>query len=348
MIAVDGEAARELGRIARERWRCSTKKEIPAARAKHDPWPVELKPDLEDIDVAISCTAPECEPHAEAREIEALYLDIIARARHYIYIENQYFTAYKIGEALAARLAAPRGPEVVVVTRLLSQGWLEEYTMGVLRTKLIERLREADSENRFHVYYPHMPGLTDGTCIDVHSKMMAVDDQWLRIGSANLANRSMGLDTECDIAIEALGNADIARVIRQFRDRLLAEHLGLEAETVAREIKAQGSIHGAIEALRIEGRTLKPLTNLENYSDAVISMAEMTDPERAVGLDQLMAQFSFGAEFHKPPRALQKLGVAVAVAVGATAIARFTPLRRLLTIRKSETVLERFLKKLRR
>ena len=37
----------------------------------------------------------------------------------------------------------------------------------------------------------------------MHSKVMIIDDRFLRVGSANLNNRSMGTDTECDLAIEA-------------------------------------------------------------------------------------------------------------------------------------------------
>ena len=119
-------------------------------------------------------------PRAEApavREVERLYLDMIASARRAIYIENQYFTSPRIAEALAKRLAEPDGPEIVLVLRLLSHGWLEEPTMHVLRTRLLKRLQEADRYGRFHVYYPHMPGLAEGCCLDVHSKMMIVDDQ---------------------------------------------------------------------------------------------------------------------------------------------------------------------------
>src|SRR4029434_5690692 len=108
-------------------------------------------------------------PHKGKRQVEALYLDMIDRARRYIYIENQYFTAHSIGDALEARLREPGGPEIVVVTRLLSHGWLEEYTVGVLRRKLIQRLQPADQEGRFRVLYPAMPGLAEGTCIDLHS-----------------------------------------------------------------------------------------------------------------------------------------------------------------------------------
>jgi phosphatidylserine/phosphatidylglycerophosphate/cardiolipin synthase-like enzyme len=47
---------------------------------------------------------------------------------------------------------------------------------------------------------------------------MVVDDEWLRIGSANINNRSMGVDTECDLAIEAAGRSDVVHAIRTFRN----------------------------------------------------------------------------------------------------------------------------------
>src|SRR4030095_6517916 len=130
----------------------------------------------------------------------------------------------------------------------------------------------------------HIYVLAEGTCIDVHSKMMAVDDEWLRVGSANINNRSMGVDTECDLAIEAAGRTDTARAIRGFRDRLLAEHLGVKQDDVEQATATQNSIAGAIEKLARPRRTLKRL-EVEHYDDITLSLAEMTDPEQAVGLD---------------------------------------------------------------
>ena len=269
-----------------------------------DRWPAELEPAVKDVPVAIAVTAPESPPHNGTREVENLYLDMIARAKRYIYIENQYFTSHSIGAALEQRLREPGGPEIVVVTRLLSHGWLEEYTMGVLRSKLVQRLRAADGEGRFSVLYPAMPGLAEGTCIDLHSKMMAVDDEWLRIGSANINNRSMGVDTECDLAIEAAGRADVTRAIRSFRNNLLAEHLGVTSEEVARQLELTGTIGRTVDALRSSLRTLAPL-EVEPYSDVTLSLAELADPEQAVGVDKLMAMFSFGAQFHHPARCVK-------------------------------------------
>ena len=220
------------------------------------------------------------------------YLDAIARARDYIYIENQYFTSDAIGKALERRLAEASGPEIVVVTRLLSHGWLEEMTMHVLRERIVRRLRAADRHGRFHVYYPHIDGLAAGTCIDVHSKIMIADDAFLRIGSANLNNRSMGLDTECDLALEARGRQDVAQTIRRFRDRLLAEHAGVPLERASAACDRHASLAAAIAALGTASRELRPLTATHDLSDAVIDAISVTDPERPVALDELVAEFA--------------------------------------------------------
>ena len=120
MAAVDGEAAGVLAQLVRERWRRATHRVIPPTRKRdrHDPWPPTLEPDLSNVRVAISRTMPEGSATGEVREIERLYLDMIAAAKRHIYIENQYFTSHTIGAALAARLAEPDSPEIVLVTRL--------------------------------------------------------------------------------------------------------------------------------------------------------------------------------------------------------------------------------------
>jgi uncharacterized membrane protein YdjX (TVP38/TMEM64 family) len=55
---------------------------------------------------------------------------------------------------------------------------------------------------RLFICYPFLEGLAEDQQLKVHSKVMVTDDHWLRVGSSNLTNRSMGLDTECDILLE--------------------------------------------------------------------------------------------------------------------------------------------------
>src|SRR5262249_41933730 len=207
----------KAGGTRRQRWQRWRARRLARDPIALDLWPRDLEVNAEKCDVAIARTRASGLGDPGTREVEALYLDMIAAARKCIYVENQYFTADKVAAALAIRLEEANGPEVIIVLRELSHGWLEELTMQTLRTKLVEHLRAADRHRRLRVYTPYVAGLKPGTCIDVHAKLMIVDDFWARIGSANLANRSMGLDTECDLTIESTGRADLASAIASLR-----------------------------------------------------------------------------------------------------------------------------------
>jgi phosphatidylserine/phosphatidylglycerophosphate/cardiolipin synthase-like enzyme/uncharacterized membrane protein YdjX (TVP38/TMEM64 family) len=330
MMAIDGEAAKVLGQIARKRWKEATGETLAPTDVHAQVWPEELEPDIRNVEVAIACTYPGRQPADAVRDVEALYLDMIARAQRYIYIENQYFTAHKIGAALAARLREPDGPQIVLVTRLLSHGWLEEMTMEVLRTKLIRDLRAADRHGRFQVYYPDIAGLAEGTCIDVHSKLMIVDDEWLRLGSANLSNRSMGLDTECDVVVEARGDLRVAQSIRAFRDGLIAEHTGATSAQVAPALEHHGLIRG-IDLLGSPSRALRPVPEVDKWSDAMINTVALADPERPVSVDALVEQFAPEVEVHRAKPIWKKAGVAVLALLALALAWRYTPLADLVT-----------------
>jgi phospholipase D1/2 len=251
---------------------------------------------------------------------------MIASARHTLYIENQYFTAPRLAAALEKRLAEPDGPEIVLVLRLLSHGWLEEHTMHVLRTKLIQRLQRADAHKRFRVYYPHIPGLADGCCLDVHSKLMIADDALLRIGSSNLCNRSMSVDTECDVVVEARGRAPVAAAIRDFRARLVAEHLGVPPAAVGRELAASGSLRATIDALAGEGRTLKPLADLPHWPEAIVNVAAVADPEEPIALQALLDEREILTSESSAHPAWGQLVALFALIAGLTMLWRYGPL----------------------
>src|SRR5258708_5156322 len=154
MIAVDGEAVDPLVSVMRERWRGATDEDFKPVKADTDPWPDIMPVHVENARVAVSLTAPPTGSSAGVKQVEALYLDMIMAARRYIYIENQYFTSEVIGEALKARLAEPGGPEIVVVTRLLSHGWLQEKTMSPPRPQPGGRPPAAHQKGRLP---PHLP-----------------------------------------------------------------------------------------------------------------------------------------------------------------------------------------------
>ncbi|MGH8666546.1 MAG: VTT domain-containing protein [Burkholderiales bacterium] len=333
MACVDGEAAAALAQTVRARWRAATHERLQPVAASPDPWPDAIVPDMTDVHFGLACTAPPINGARPVHHVERLYLDMIARARRSIYIENQYFTSQKIADALAARLAEPDGPEIVLVTRLLSHGWLEEVTMQLLRSRHVEALRKADAHQRFYACYPHVGGLAPGTCIDAHSKLMVVDDEWLRVGSANLSNRSMGVDTECDIVIQADGEPRVRAGIRHFRNRLLAEHLGADPEGVQKTIDAAGSMRAAIEQLGSADRTLARL-EAELPSDAAVGAASLADMEKPVSLETLAAQLApeLDSALDEPVRfPWGKLLIGAAIVGLLTAAWRFSPLAHVFT-----------------
>lgn len=350
MMMVEGKAAHALGDLARARWQDATGQVLHPVgttrahfwsrrRLQQTPpratWPAEIPAQVTGVAVAIARTMPAVAGHDGIREVEALYLAMIAAARQRIYIENQYFTCDKLGAALARRLAEHDGPEVIVVLRQLSHGWLEELTMQTLRTRLIKQLRAADRHERLRVYYPYIEGLEPGTCIDVHSKMIIVDENQVRIGSANLANRSMGLDSECDLTLEARGRPEVAEQIACLRTALLGEHLGVPAQQVSAAMAQHGSLRAAIDALQNPRRTLKPLEESEDVSAALLEVISVADPERPVGLNDLVKLFSPRLEAQTPQRSRWgKLLIGVLIIAGLTALWHFTPLNQLLEPRR--------------
>jgi phosphatidylserine/phosphatidylglycerophosphate/cardiolipin synthase-like enzyme len=89
---------------------------------------------------------------------------------------------------------------------------------------------------------------------------MVVDDEVLHVGSSNMNNRSMRLDTECDVTIDAglEGNAQAAVGIARIRTGLLAEHLDVSADRIDDVFAKTGSLIRTIDSLRSPGRSLVP------------------------------------------------------------------------------------------
>jgi phosphatidylserine/phosphatidylglycerophosphate/cardiolipin synthase-like enzyme/uncharacterized membrane protein YdjX (TVP38/TMEM64 family) len=334
-MAVSGPAAAALGDLVRERWYRATGHQLqPPATKDYDPWPPELSADMENVRVGISRTESAHEERKEIREVENLYRDAIAAARRYIYIENQYFTSETIAEALAARLQEEDGPEVVMVLPRQCPGWLEESTMGALRSRLVLRLRKKDPHGRLRVCYPIVPELGEEHII-VHAKLMVVDDTLVRVGSANLSNRSMGSDSECDLAIEALGEDRIEKAIATFRNQLLAEHLGVSTDAVADRLSTRQSLIEMVDGLGDSERTLVPLEVEDpEWSEKVLPASAVFDPERPVSPEKLLEEF-VPEDVRKPGKhALLRLGLILLVLLALSAAWRWTALGEWLSVER--------------
>ena len=198
--------------------------------------------------------------------------------------------------------------------------------MSVLRARLLRRLRAADHFGRLRVYYPTVPDLGDG-CINVHSKVLVVDDSLVRVGSSNAANRSMGLDTECDLTIEAAGDARIGHAIAHFRDRLLGEHLGVAAEQVAEIVATKQSLIAAVESFSASERRLEPLDGeVPTWHDRLLPDGKILDPERPIAPEKLIEPYIPEDNRQLGGRRLMRSALFLLMLVGLAAAWRWTSL----------------------
>ena len=280
-MLIEGEAARALADLGRQRWEIAGGGRLaPCAPHEGSAWPPRLSAEFRDVEIGIARTRAAYRGKCEVHEIETLFVEHIARARHFIYAESQYFASRRIAEAIAERLERPDPPEIVLINPATAEGWLEQAAMDGARVRLLHAIGERDPASRFRVFIPYTSG---GTGIYVHAKLMIVDDEVLRIGSANMNNRSMGLDSECDVFIDAArpGNAHAMPAIRRLRIALLAEHCGIEPDEVERLLALHGTMAAMIEAAPRRGKVLEPF-RLRELTDAEKAVADhaLLDPER--------------------------------------------------------------------
>jgi phosphatidylserine/phosphatidylglycerophosphate/cardiolipin synthase-like enzyme len=231
------------------------------------------------------------------REIRHLFTEALSSAERLVYIESQYVTSRAMTHALIERFKDRSRPtlEVVIFMPARLEGRMEKATIAPPQYLVLSALTQTAKEHghSFGVFAPLAPIQTrtntqtrEITCPTyVHSKLMIVDDRFLTIGSANATNRSMGLDSELNLAWDcAMDNGELERGIRALRVSLLTEHVRLSAEQAMTE---HFEPKGLCEKLRAwTRRETPPLMELcfdgtseQNLIDDLL--ASLGDPERA-------------------------------------------------------------------
>jgi phospholipase D1/2 len=287
-LMMQGEASKELGKLARQRWHTATRKKLKPPTHFEAAWPDDIEPHIQNTTIGISRTEPPYGNNEGVFEIKNLFADIIASAKKWLYIESQYLTSSSTQQELAKRLADPNCPEILIAVPLQCSGWLEKSTMGVIRARLLSDLTRADRFHKLRVCYP----VVEEAAVMVHSKVMIADNDILSIGSANLSNRSMGLDTECNIAVEAAGSVDVQNAIGKIRNELLAEHLGMKVEEVESFLEKNNSLIELIESKKEMRRHLEIYAPDElQLVPSALGDADLVDPEQPIDLERWVVDF---------------------------------------------------------
>ncbi len=163
----------------------------------------------------------------------------------------------------------------------------------------------------------------------IHSKVMIVDDRLLRIGSANLNNRSMGTDTECDLVVEAASERRAPRITRDSQyiaRRALRQRCRRE---VAAALARTGSLVRVADELTRKGHRLLPIEDGEPELAELSSYLEsLGDPEQPIGADAFVSTILGGHLRRRQTSTVVKVCAAAVLILLLAAAWHYTPLAR--------------------
>ena len=154
------------------------------------------------------------------------YLKLIARAKSFLYLENQYFHEPKLADAIVKQMQAQSNLIVIIVVTTGTDDptdslWYK-HCLTVRHKFFTSLLKEKSLSDRIGVYTMFYTGGI------VHSKLILVDDQTLSIGSANANQRGFFEDTELNVML------DHAETVKNFRQQLWSHNLGFPLKIVTR------------------------------------------------------------------------------------------------------------------
>jgi phosphatidylserine/phosphatidylglycerophosphate/cardiolipin synthase-like enzyme len=154
--------------------------------------------------VQVTTTMPD--PWNEHSILES-WLNAVSQAKSFIYIEDQYFRSTVLIDAITARMIAVPDLKLVVITKTVSE-WTDPACFWSAR---LHSNLKARFPGRYRLYqlraFDTAPSFgIDETAgafadIDVHSKMLIIDDLYMSVGSANKNNRGVFYESEMNLAI---------------------------------------------------------------------------------------------------------------------------------------------------
>jgi phosphatidylserine/phosphatidylglycerophosphate/cardiolipin synthase-like enzyme len=172
-------------------------------------------------------------PPYDERGILDVYLRAIGAARRLVYIEDQFFRSTHVSDALADAVRMWPDLQVIVVTvrsyadSALQSGWSWEC---------FHRIQARRPDFELYTLIVTEVDATPAVCtreVDIHAKILLVDDTFLTVGSCNVNDRGFEMEGEINLAV-----VDPA-LARETRLRLWREHLqgdGRLSGDIARDV----------------------------------------------------------------------------------------------------------------
>ena len=239
--AVAGPAAEVLAEQFAERWQAAV-----GERLLLEPYPASPAASIDLIAIDDDAVMPlSAERVAIARtlpatgvspvcEVKAAFSAALSAAERLIYVETQYFTSRSITSVLLDRLRDPNKPrlQVLILMPRGADNSKEKFALGDLQASALSELEQAAETHGHDLRFlcSAIDGDDCGSATFIHSKVLMVDDELLCIGSANMTERSMSLDSELCLLWQAERGSGLAADIARVRASLLAEHAGRTPE----------------------------------------------------------------------------------------------------------------------
>jgi phosphatidylserine/phosphatidylglycerophosphate/cardiolipin synthase-like enzyme len=173
------------------------------------------------------------EPEPPIAEVEGCLVQAILGAERFIYLENQYFTSIAILKAFRDRMSDTSRPPLTIVAIMPDGGDTpkEDFVLGNRQRAVRYAVAQLGERHGHRVRFlissdrtnPEKPVSTF-----IHAKLLSVDDELLSVGTANLTNRSMQIDTELNLTVHGETGTETSTDIHGIICSLLAEHAGVE------------------------------------------------------------------------------------------------------------------------
>jgi len=205
MMRIEGPAAQDAADVFHERWSYLRETGVRYSSTTTDFAVVRDIAEREGgLQVQVTATLPE--PFLE-HAIAETWLNAVAQARDYIYIEDQYFRIPMLVDAIIARMKEVPSLKLVVFTKPINE-WTDPGCEWTYKT--VAQLR-AEVGERFSLFqlrsfdWAVTWGIDETEAyfadIDLHAKLLIVDDIFMSVGSANKNNRGIVYEGELNVAV---------------------------------------------------------------------------------------------------------------------------------------------------
>ena len=191
---------------------------------------------------------------------------------------------------------------IILILPKKPHAFVEEISIGLIQAKVLDALKETATHegHQLGIYYTLSGrGKDDNPATYIHSKLLIIDDIFLSVGSANMTNRSMGLDTELNASWEETEETGkLTTSIRNIRISLLSEHTGLQGDKYHEKYQDMTGLESYLDMIveqkvsRLRKHTSETIFGDKKSIEKLKFNVDLLDPEKPLIEDNVYERVS--------------------------------------------------------